>query len=1449
MDVNTEERYDDEWNESMGTELFIMKRSGERVPFDIRKIINAISKANSEMTNPIDKLSSTGISDIAESIFKQAQALDRDLSVEEIQDKVEDLIMVSGKCELARAYITYRYKHNEARKKSTLDKKIEGIINVKVNKDGTVSGGNEEVNQENSNKDTKVLSVQRDYMAGEWSRNYTRKHLLPPEVMTAHDLGIIHVHDTDYQAQPEHNCFSAKTEFITRNGVTTFANCKDGEIVEVLDKDGHWKKATVRYYGKQRLYDIILKAGNSEKKVVCTQNHRWILKDGTVTTNLKEGDSLYALHTAESFDLDINAMSNREKEMFVLGFIIGDGTDYKNGMKARLCNTKIQYAKIFEDCGYSTRPIKDSNDIETQKPCKLSKQKFLKSNGWRYLSSNDKEFLFKGFYAADGNADRNQVTTSNKQVLKMVCEISAIAGYHISSIDTVNHDTNFKENATLHVINFRIEQKPNKLWKVESIKYHRKGNLPQNVWCVEEPETHSFTLAGGIVTGNCCLINLEDMLQNGTCISGTWIDTPKSFSTATTVASQIIAQVASQQYGGQTISLAHLAPFVDVSRQKLRKRFSTEWKKLNIPFTEEQLNDYVEAEVRKEVESGCQTIQYQLITLQTTNGQAPFVTVFMYLNEARNEQEKKDLAMLIEVMLKQRMKGVKDASGAYITPAFPKLIYCLQEDNIREGTPYWYLTVLAAKCTAKRMVPDYISEKKMLELKGDVYPCMGCVDGKEVITYKYNNNVYTESFERMWDRLSKYFEIGKQPNLTDFVMKTPGVKIYDQKEGFVDNYGIIKNHNSEWLRITFSNGRTIMCTPDHPFETKDGRVVFANDLTENDLIEIDKTSSFETPSTYTMKNNRAWLYGFALCDSTYYDNFTASIAAVNENEIENNFSNIMSDEYGLSVNSIPRVRGKKGNYKDLRVVSNNDDEYIKLRIELIKSFEGKAKSNRHIPNEVFSWTTDAKLAFIAGMIDADGYLNTTAKKTIVQIGSTNKELAIQQALLAQTCGMFAKIYHNHYRANCKDKIRYRVEFTPTAELISCIKCNKKTDLNDSILENTNHSVVDTDTCYITNVEHIHEDGFSYDVTTSSEHFTVSGIYSHNCRSFLTPDRFTDAGIGNIANALNYVPGKHKYYGRFNQGVVTINLVDVACSSHGDEETFWKLMTERLELCHKALRSKHERLLGTPSDVAPIQWQYGALARLRPGEVIDPLLFNGYSTISLGYAGLAECVYFMKHVSHTSDKGKEFGLRVMQALNDACNKWKSEENIDYSVYGTPLESTTYKFAKCLQRRFGKIPHVTDKNYITNSYHVHVTEHIDAFSKLSKESEFQKLSPGGAISYVEVPNMQGNIPAVLAIIQHIYNTILYAELNTKSDHCENCGYDGEIKIIHKDGKLAWQCPQCGCTDQNKMHVARRTCGYIGTQYWNQGRTQEIAERVLHVAVEDESTPPETDTTSAE
>ncbi|MBQ1505275.1 MAG: anaerobic ribonucleoside-triphosphate reductase [Erysipelotrichales bacterium] len=560
---------------------------------------------------------------------------------------------------------------------------------------------------------------------------------------------------------------------------------------------------------------------------------------------------------------------------------------------------------------------------------------------------------------------------------------------------------------------------------------------------------------------NCCLINLEDMLQNGTVITGTRIEKPHSFATACNISTQIIAQVASNQYGGQSITLSHLAPFVDVSRQKYRKSVREELETAGIEATEERVAKIAEQRVRREISTGVQTIQYQIITLMTTNGQAPFVTVYMYLDEVPEGRTRDDLAMIIEEMLHQRILGVKNEKDVYVTPAFPKLIYTLDEDNIHEDSKYYYLTKLAAECTAKRMVPDYISAKLMRELKGDVYPCMGC------------------------------------------------------------------------------------------------------------------------------------------------------------------------------------------------------------------------------------------------------------------------------------------------------------------------------------------------------------------------------------RSFLTPDRFTDKGIGNIAHAGNYVPGVHKYYGRFNQGVVTLNLVDIACSSGKDTEAFWKIFDERLDLCYRALMIRHNRLLGTPSDVAPILWQYGAIARLEKGEVIDPLLFNGYSTISLGYGGLCECVKYMTGKSHTTEEGMKFGLQVMQHMNDACAKWKAATNIDFSVYGTPMESTTYKFAKCLQERFGMIEGVTDKSYITNSYHIHVTEEIDAFDKLTIEAKFQKLSPGGAISYVEVPDMQDNIPAVLALMKHIYNTIMYAELNTKSDYCQVCGYDGEIAVIEDEHhKLIWKCPHCGNTDQSKMNVARRTCGYIGTQFWNQGRTQEIKERVLHL-----------------
>ena len=575
---------------------------------------------------------------------------------------------------------------------------------------------------------------------------------------------------------------------------------------------------------------------------------------------------------------------------------------------------------------------------------------------------------------------------------------------------------------------------------------------------------HDMDYFGQRTLHNCDLINLEDMLQNGTVISGTMIEKPHSFSTACNIATQIIAQVASCQYGGQTITLSHLAPFVDVSRKKIKKEVIAERTENGDALDVDIVDRVVHSRLINEIKRGVQTIQYQVITLMTTNGQAPFLSVNMYLNEVTDRQLKEDLALIIEEVLKQRLQGVKNEVGVWITPAFPKLLYVLEEDNIYEDSPYWYLTELAAKCTAKRMVPDYISEKIMLQNKGDCYPCMGC------------------------------------------------------------------------------------------------------------------------------------------------------------------------------------------------------------------------------------------------------------------------------------------------------------------------------------------------------------------------------------RSFLTPDRFTASGVSNIANAGNYDPNKHKYYGRFNQGVVTINLVDVACSSKRNEDEFWKILDERLELCHRALQIRHNRLMGTKSDVAPILWQDGALARLKPGETIDKLLFNGYSTISLGYGGLWETVKYMTGKDLTDPEGEAFGLKVMQTLNDYCTKWKKAENIDYSLYGTPMESTTYQFAKTLKSRFGIIPGVTDHDYITNSYHIHVEKKIDAFDKLAFESKFQKLSPGGAISYVEVPDMHKNLEAVETIIKFIYDNIMYAELNTKLDHCDKCGYDGEIKIIEKDGKLEWQCPNCGNEDHATMHVARRTCGYIGTNWWNQGRTAEIRDRVIHTDIND-------------
>lgn len=908
---------------------------------------------------------------------------------------------------------------------------------------------------------------------------------------------------------------------------------------------------------------------------------------------------------------------------------------------------------------------------------------------------------------------------------------------------------------------------------------------------------------------NCCLINLEDMLQNGTVINGTLIEKPHRFLTAMTIATQIITAVTSSQYGGATITLTHLAPFVRDSYNRYLKKY------LSWGFAGKESIELAKKDLQKEIQDGVQTFQYQLNSMTNTNGQSPFLSVFMYLGET--EEYKEELSMIIQEMLLQRIEGLKNEVGVYITPAFPKLLYVLEEDNIHENSKYWYLTELAAMCTAKRLVPDFMSEKVMKRLKnGNMYPVMGCVDGKEVVSYKYLGNLYVESFERMWNRLSDHFEIKPQFNEDNFnvYMDLQNVDIYDTEKGFVNTERIIRNISSNWVDVHFSNGRRLLCTTDHPFEVYNKGIVKAENLSCGNKVLIN--SNQVNYERIIFNKDKAWLLGFMLCDGCYQNNsLFASIAAEGEDEIESKFIASFKSCFELDVKTVLQERGKKGVYKDLIVISDNNGGIQRVSSYFNEKFGGINKVNRHIPSEVFEWNYESKLSFLAGMIDADGYINDTSHGgSIVQIGSTNKELSLQQMELAQSLGMPAKIYHNHYTKKNPNAIRYRVEFYPIEELLEFIVCNKKLDKYEETISNHYNTYSE-----VIEVIPVNKTDYSYDVTTESEHFEISGIYSHNCRSALT-----------VWHDKNNSP---KFYGRFNQGVVTINLVDLALSSEGNADRFWELFEERTELCHKALKCRHERLEGTLSDAAPIMWQYGALARLDKHKPIDDLLHNGYSTLSLGYAGLYECVKYMTGKSHTDNaEGTEFGLKVMRALNDKCNQWKKEERIDYSLYGTPIESTTYKFAKCLQKRFGVIEGITDKIYVTNSYHVNVREEIDPFTKLEIESKFQELSPGGAISYIESSNMNDNIPALLEVMKFIYENIMYAEINTKSDYCQICGYDGEIQIVKENDELVWECPNCKNRDQDKMNIARRTCGYIGSHYWNQGRTQEIAERFVHL-----------------
>lgn len=1020
----------------------IIKRDCSEVEFNKEKIYEAIMKA---MTYGSGIIKPEIAREIANEIEAEAEYI-ADLDIHRVESMVFEKLIGKGQTLTAKAYEGYRSVREFQRDtKNSTDDSIKELL----------SGESDYWNNENSNKNAMLVTTQRDYMAGIQSEDVSKRMLLPPDIIQTNEDGIIHFHDIDYFGQKAlHNCFSSDTRFITSEGIKQFRDFRDGDHVVVMDKDGVFRNAIVRNYGKQKMFNVTFTTCKREKTVTCTANHRWLLKNGSVTTDLKIGDTLLGIKNA----VDINPTEFDECNAFALGLLIGDGCDHAsaNNHQIRLCGHKTKYKNILLNAGYHIDEISGTSDCIAYKKG-LKKQNFLNSDAWSYFDIISKKYLFLGLYAADGAVNANKLCTTDERVAKLIRETSFAAGFHITSETLEHRDTEYKKDSELIAFRFTVSQPNNLCWKVKSIVPHYPvTNQEIEAWCVEEPITHSFMLEGGMITGNCDLVNLEDMLQNGTVISNTMIEKPHSFSTACNIATQIIAQVASSQYGGQSISLTHLAPFVQVSRESIRNKVNKELAIYGITPDAETIDKVVKMRLRDEINKGVQTIQYQVVTLMTTNGQAPFLSVNMYLGEAKDEQTKADLALIIEEVLKQRIQGVKNEKGVWVTPAFPKLLYVLEEDNIHEDSKYFYLTRLAAECSAKRMVPDYISEKKMLEYKidkngnGNCYPCMGC------------------------------------------------------------------------------------------------------------------------------------------------------------------------------------------------------------------------------------------------------------------------------------------------------------------------------------------------------------------------------------RSFLTP--YVDPETN-----------QPKYYGRFNQGVVTINLVDIALSSGGDMDTFWTLFEARTELCHKALQLRHQRLEGTLSNVAPILWQYGALARLDKDEPIDDLLHDGYSTISLGYAGLYECVKYMTGVSHTdSEVGEPFGLKVMQALNDKCKQWKDAEHIDYSLYGSPIESTTYKFAKCLKKRFGIVEGITDRDYITNSYHVPVFEEINAFDKLELEARFQKLSPGGAISYVEIPNMTDNLDVVVQLIQFIYDNIMYAELNTKSDYCMVCGYDKEIQIItdEKTGKFAWECPKCGNRDQNKMSVARRTCGYIGTNFWNQGRTQEIKERVMHI-----------------
>ena len=906
---------------------------------------------------------------------------------------------------------------------------------------------------------------------------------------------------------------------------------------------------------------------------------------------------------------------------------------------------------------------------------------------------------------------------------------------------------------------------------------------------------------------NCELVPLNDLFEKGTVINNVHIDTPKSLSTAMTLATQIITQVTSFTYGGCSISLSHLAPFVRVSKNKIEKLVKEELLETNIQATQEQIDTIVNTRLKKEIKDSVQTFNYQVNTMSSTNGQSPFVTIFIYLNE--NPEYKKEVSLLAEEFFKQRIEGMPNSKGNKVTQTFPKILFTLDEDNIHETSEYNWLLKLALKCTAKRMCPDYISAKVMKELYGDVFPVMGCVDGKEIITYKYNDLLYVESFERMWNRFSQIFEVKEQQAKGNYYIDLSKVYIYDTKEGFVDCKRIIKNNSDNWVKIKMTNGRVLTCTDDHPFATNRGRVL-AKDLTTSDFVRINSKQYCE--ETINFEEDLAWLFGVLICDGCLTRQLTCTLG-LDEKELVDKIKTIVKNKYGLETEIIERHRGAKGNYYELHIKN-----HTQLREYLINLFNGVIKNDRQIPNEVFSWNYSSKLKFLAGMIDADGYINNSGKVTKVQLGSVNKELSLQQMALMQSLGMKAVIYENHYNGKDKTKIRYRVECIPSDDLINALECNKKKE-HFSNNERTIRSSCDLDKSYIKQIIKLNNKSYSYDVTTSSDHFEVSGIYSHNCRSLLFPFK---------------PDGKHyKWYGRCNLGVCTINIVDIALTSKGNKEIFWKLFDERMEkLVKPACLLRYDKLKGVKAKVAPLLWQYGVFARLNAEDYItDALDKIGYS-ISIGYNGVYEVTKIMTGQSHTTKEGFEFAKQVVQFLNDKAEKWKSETGKGFSVYQTPQEESTDWFCNKLKNKFGIVKDVTDKGYITNSYHIDVREPIDIFSKFTIEGKLQEYSKGGNVAYAETSDLTNNIDALYEVIKHMYNTNIHAEINNEgSCKCFKCGYEG--KMDYDKDTLEFICPQCKNRDLESMSIVLRVCGYLSSKgKFIAGRFKDIINRVKHL-----------------